>query len=112
MVWLWDSLSMKKPLSAKVNSRHRLPKEFATLEAAADFWDKHDLADYWKDTKEVKVDVKVPPTPRYIPLEKEIAKFIVKIARDQHVTPETLVNLWLKERLIRAAKNKSSISVT
>jgi hypothetical protein len=103
---------MKKPLSAKVNSRHRLPKEFATLEAAADFWDKHDLADSWKDTKEVKVDVKVPPTPRYIPLEKEIAKFIAKIARVHHVTPETLVNLWLKERLIRTAKDKSSISVT
>jgi ribonuclease D len=89
-----------------------IPNEFSTIEAAADFWDKHDLADYWKDTKEVKADVKVPPTPRYISLEKEIAKFIAKIARDQHVTPETLVNLWLKERLIRAAKNKSSVSVT
>jgi hypothetical protein len=92
--------------------KESIPKQFATLETAADFWDKHDLADYWRDTKEVKVDVKVPPTPRYIPLEKEIAKFIAKIARDQHVTPETLVNLWLKERLNRAAKNKSSISVT
>lgn len=92
--------------------RESIPKEFATLEAAADFWDKHDLADYWKDTKEVKVDVKVPPTPRYIPLEKEIAKFIAKTARDQHVTPETLVNLWLKERIIRAVRNKSPISVS
>lgn len=100
---------MKKQLSSKVNSRHRIPKEFATLKAAAEFWDKHDLADYWKNTKQVRVNVEVPPTPRYIPLEKEIAKFIAKIARNQHVTPETLVNLWLKERLIRAAKNKSSI---
>ena len=92
--------------------RESIPKEFTTLEAAADFWDKHDLADYWKYTKEVKVDVKVPPTPRYIPLEKEIAKFIAKIARNQHVTPETLVNLWLKERLIRTARNKGSVSVS
>jgi len=92
--------------------RESIPKELATLEEAADFWDRHDLADYWRDTKEVKVDVKVPPTPLYVPLEKEIAKFIAKIARDQHVTPETLVNLWLKERLIRAAKNKISISAT
>ncbi len=92
--------------------RKIVPKEFATLEAAADFWDKHDVADHWKDTKGVKVDVKVPPIPRYIPLEKEIAQFIAKIAKDQHVTPETLVNLWLKERLIRAARNKSSISAT
>ena len=112
MVWLWVSWSMKRPLSAKVNSHHRLPRNFSTIEVAADFWDKHDLADYWKDTKEVKADGKVPPTPRYISLEKEIAKFIAKTARDQHVTPETLVNLWLKERLIRAEKNNSSVSVT
>ena len=92
--------------------RQSIPKEFETLEAAANFWDKHDLADYWKDTKEVKIDVKVLPTPRYISLEKEIAKFIAKIARDQHITPETLVNLWLKERLIMVAKNRSSISPT
>ena len=103
---------MKKPLNAKVNSRQRLPKELETLEAAAEFWEKHDLGDYWKDTKEVKMAAKVPPTPRYIPLEKEIAKFIAKIARHQHVTPETLVNLSLKERLIRTARDKNSISVT
>ena len=112
MVWLWVLWSIKKPLNAKANSYHKLSREFSTIEAAAGFWDKHDLADYWKDTKEVKADVKVLPTPRYISLEKEIAKFIAKTARDQHVTPETLVNLWLKERLIRAAKNKSSVSVT
>lgn len=92
--------------------KESIPEEFATVEAAADFWVKHDLADYWEDTKEVKADVKVPPTPRYISLEKEIAKFIAKIARNQHVTPETLVNLWLKETMIRATKNKSSASVT
>ena len=92
--------------------REIVPKEFATLEAAADFWDKHDVADYWKDTKEVKADVKVPPTLRYVPLEKEIAKFIAKIAKDQHITPETLVNLWLKERLIRAAKSNSSTTAS
>ena len=92
--------------------KESISKQFATLEAAADFWDKHDLADCWRDTKGVKVDVRVPQTARYIPLEKEIARFIAKIAKGQHVTPETLVNLWLKERLIRPAKNKSSILVT
>jgi hypothetical protein len=90
--------------------RESIPNQFSTLEAAADFWNKHDLADYWKDTMEVKVDVKVPRTPRYVSLEKQIAKFIAKTARNQHITPETLVNLWLRERLNRAAKNKRSIS--
>jgi len=91
--------------------KESIPNQFLTIEAAADFWNEHDLADYWKDTKEVKADTKVPPTPRYISLEKEIAKFIAKIARDQHITPETLVNLWLKDRIDKAAKNKNSLSL-
>jgi hypothetical protein len=31
--------------------------EFTTLEEAAEFWDKHDLADYWEFTKEVEGDI-------------------------------------------------------
>jgi len=82
--------------------KEALPEEFASLEDASEFWESHDLADFWEGTKEVKADIKVPRTPRYIPLEKEIAEFISKIARKKHVSSETLVNLWLKEYLLKS----------
>jgi hypothetical protein len=82
-----------------------IPEEFTTLKEAAEFWDKHDLTDYWKFIKEVESDIKVPSTPRYVPLEKEISEFITKIAKKEHISPETLVNLWLKERLLQQIKN-------
>jgi hypothetical protein len=70
------------------------------------------LADYWEFTKEVEGDIKVPPTPRYVPLEKEISEFISKIAQKQHISPETLVNLWLKERLLKQIKNAKATSIS
>ena len=76
-----------------------LPEEFQTLTEAEEFWDNHDLVDYWQSTKEVKVNVKVPLTPRYVPLEKEIAEFIAAVAKKHHISIETLVNLWLKRRV-------------
>jgi len=69
-----------------------IPEEFATLKEAGEFWDKHDLTDYWEFTKEVGADIKVPPIPRYVPLEKEISKLIAKITKKQHVSLAKLVN--------------------
>ena len=80
-----------------------IPEEFASIEEAADFWDAHDLTDFWEDTREIKGDSKVPAASRYIPLEKEIAEKILKISRQRHISSETLVNLWIKERLLKSA---------
>jgi hypothetical protein len=82
-----------------------IPDQFSTLKKAGEFWDKHDLTDYWEFTKEVEGDIKVPHTPRYVPLEKGISESITKIAKKQHISFETLVNLWLKERLLSQIKN-------
>ena len=89
-----------------------IPEEFTTLKEAAEIQDKHDLTDYWKFTKEVEGDIKVPPTPRYVPLEKEISEFITQIAKKEHISPETLVNLWLKERLLKQIKNAKATSIS
>lgn len=40
--------------------------------------------------------------PKYIALEDEIAKKVFKIAKKKHISLETLVNVWLKERVSRA----------
>ena len=76
-----------------------LPEEFGTITEAAEFWDSHDLADYWEVTREVSANAKIPPIPRYVPLDKEIAELVAEVAQRRHISMETLVNLWLKERV-------------
>jgi hypothetical protein len=80
-----------------------IPDEFKTVnKAASDFWDKHDITDYWDDTKEVKFRASLKKEPKYIALEESIAKKALAVAKEKHVSIETLVNLWLKEKLSAA----------
>lgn len=79
-----------------------IPDEFKTIGEASDFWDKHDITDYWDDTKEVKFKVSFKKEPKYIAIEESIAKKALIVAKKKHVSIETLVNLWLKEKLSTA----------
>ncbi len=79
-----------------------IPDEFKTIMEASDFWDTHDIADYWDETKEVKFKVSLKKEPKYIALEESIAKKAFNVAKKKHVSIETLVNLWLKEKLSAA----------
>ena len=40
----------------KERKKSRIP-EFKTIEEEAEFWDTHDLADYWDELKPVKAPV-------------------------------------------------------
>jgi hypothetical protein len=76
-----------------------IPDEFKNIMEASDFWDKHDISDYWDDTKEVKFRASIKKEPKYIALEESIAKKALAVAKEKRVSIETLVNLWLKEKL-------------
>lgn len=41
--------------------REPIPKHFKSVEEAAEFWDTHDLADYWDLTREAHFDAAHPP---------------------------------------------------
>lgn len=72
-----------------------------TLEEIGEFWDTHSLADHWEKTHEVEFQVRAERKKR-INLEPEIYRELEAEARLRGVVPETLVNLWLAEKLRRA----------
>ena len=39
--------------------RDPIPERFRTIEEAAEFWDSHDLADYWDLTREADFEVDI-----------------------------------------------------
>lgn len=73
------------------------------MEAAAEFWETHGLADYWDQTHEVDFDVDLQRRVVLVPLEHDLANQLAALARQQGLSTETLVNLWLSERLQQAA---------
>jgi hypothetical protein len=75
-----------------------IPDEFASIEEAATFWDEHSVADYWDILQEVKIEVRAPRR-QWIPLASHLSKRVMEQARQEGVSIETLINLWVAERL-------------
>ena len=77
-----------------------------------EYWDTHDLSDVWGKTRKVKFDVVAEPEATYYPIEKDLSEKIQSVARKQGVSSDTLVNLWLaqkiKEQRTTRAGRKSS----
>jgi hypothetical protein len=83
------------------NKKHRdpVPEEFATVHEAGAFWDSHDLADYWDMTEEVEGEVDLKRRTYLFALAPDLAERLARRAAQQGLSAETLINLWLSEKL-------------
>jgi hypothetical protein len=70
-----------------------------TYREIGEFWDEHSLADYWDQTEDADFQVDIQSEVIYYPLARGLSKEIRKEAKRQGVTPETLLNIWIQERL-------------
>ncbi len=70
-----------------------------TYAEIADFWDEHDLSDYWGKTRSVRADVDLESEESLYRVEKGLSESIRQAARERGVSPHTLVNLWLQEKV-------------
>lgn len=75
----------------------------STLEAIGEFWDTQSLDDYWEQTHAVEFEVRAHRRRR-ITLDPEVYAQLEQQAHARGILPETLVNLWLKERLQTSEK--------
>ena len=78
--------------------------EFETLEEIADFWDKHSTADYDDLTHEAHFEVKLrehrSEYQMTVQLLPELGETIQRQANKRGVSIETLVNVWLTEKVL------------
>ena len=61
-----------------------------------EYWDSHDLPD---DSKEVQFSVELNSDVHYFALENVLSARLREIASKRGVSTETLVNLWLQEKV-------------
>jgi hypothetical protein len=86
---------------AKLKDRDPIP-EFETLEEIAEFWDEHSTADYDDLTHEVQFEIKLrhrAGEEQSIRLVPELSDMIQTLAQMRGVSVETLVNVWLTEKV-------------
>jgi hypothetical protein len=74
----------------------------SSLEEIAEFWDTHSLDEYWDQTQEAEFEVRARRRRR-VTLDPDLYARIEDRARVRGILPETLVNLWLSEKLRETA---------
>lgn len=79
--------------------REPIPQHFQSVAEAAEFWDSHDLTDYWDQTREANFEVDIQRRVFLTALEPGLAKKLTACARKQGVSTETLINVWLTEKI-------------
>jgi hypothetical protein len=69
-----------------------------TSEEIGKFWDTHSLDDHWDQTHEIDFTVRALQRRR-VTVDPKIYQELEAEAHIRGVVPETLVNLWLAEKL-------------
>jgi len=64
-----------------------------------DFWDTHDLGDYWERSRPVKFEVDIKSERIYYPVDTALSDKLHSIAHKRGVSAETLLNLWIQEKV-------------
>jgi hypothetical protein len=83
--------------------RDIVPEDFGSLEAFWGFWDTHSTADYEELMEPVEVEIELSSDKMYCAVARDLLREIRVRARHQGVSTETLVNLWLQEKLKEVA---------
>ncbi len=64
-----------------------------------EFWDTHDLTEYWDQTKPAKFEVDIQSEVTYYALDNELSARIRAISIQRGISADTLLNLWVQEKL-------------
>jgi hypothetical protein len=71
-----------------------------TLEGMGEFWDTHDFTDFDNiDTPDIEFKITCA-----VPIELDLLSLVEKQAQRRGVKVETLVNLWLQQKLAEQAQ--------
>jgi len=70
-----------------------------TYKEIGSFWDTHALSDFWDQTRKAAIDVEVESEMTYYSLDKELSEKVRSLAQRRGVSADTLINLWVQEKL-------------
>lgn len=87
------------------SQRDPIPDEFSSLAEAGEFWDTHSTADYEDLMEDVSFEINLPPQPMHsYAIAKDLATQLHAVAKQQGISTQTLINLWLQEKLLQATR--------
>ncbi len=68
-----------------------------------EYWDEHDVEDAWDPSRRAEFEVDIESRVRYFSLDRDLSRQVDDAARQRGVSAETLLNLWVQEKLQQAS---------
>ena len=84
-------------------SKAKTLPELKSTGSVVDFFETHDLGDYWEQMPEADFEIKLKRRKHLIALEEDVVTQVTQIAKAKKVSSEFLINTWLKEKLQKAS---------
>lgn len=75
-----------------------------TVEEIVEFFDKHDMGDYWDRLPKAEFDVNIKTRKHLVAIDEKIIPRINQIAKSKKVTSAKLINTWLREKIATAKR--------
>jgi len=69
------------------------------MEEIGEYWDTHDLTEHWDETKPAEFEVDIQSEVTYYAIDNELSQKVQAYAKRRGISPDTLLNLWLQEKL-------------
>ena len=70
-----------------------------SYQAMGEFWDTHDLTDFWEQTAPAEFEVDLQSQTIYYAIDQVLSAKITAIAQQRGVSPETMLNLLVQAKL-------------
>lgn len=83
---------------AKSKAREAIPVG-GTVQEMIEFFDTHDMGDYWDDLPDAQFDVDLETKRHMVEIDKEILIRLAQIAHAKRMTSKALINSWLLEKI-------------
>lgn len=77
----------------------KLLPQFESVNELAEFFDTHDLGEYWDEFPEAHFDIEITKRTHIVAIDADLTEKLAAIARRKHIPSQALVNTWLREKL-------------
>ena len=87
---------------AKNKSKH-MPK-FSSIDELVEFFETQDLGEYWDQMPKAHFDFDIKRRTHIFAIDEDLADRLTKVAKAKRIPSETLINVWLREKLLEQRK--------
>jgi len=79
-----------------------MPK-FNSLDDLVKFFETHDLGEYLDRMPEAHFDIDLKRRTHIFAIDDDLAEKLTEIAKAKRIPSETLINVWLREKILEQA---------